>query len=307
MKTSDVYRHITASGIMPTVFVHDIDDTVALAKTLRANGIHVMELLQRTQPALEAIRVVKREVPNIVVGAGTVLNTETAAKVYEMGADFIVCPFYRQELVDWANEHDVAIVPGCGTISEISRGYDSGLRCFKLFPANQLGGPAMIRQISEIYNDARYIPTGGVTFEDTKQYAKSKFVAAVGTVCIMPAELIAAHEWEQIGYLTRRTVSAMLGLRLVYAADMSGAVSEAGRFLEDTEDGCKVPAELFEAEPRPDLGLCTYSIERAMSYFGDRGMTGTVLQYTVDNLPAVADLVDNISGKRIRLVARHSL
>ena len=292
---------------MPTVFVYNIDDTVALAKTLHANGVHAIELLQRTPPALEAIRIVKEKVPGIIVGAGTVLNTEIAAKVYEMGADFLVSPYYHQDIVDWANAHDLAVIPGCGTVSEISRGYDSGLRYFKLFPANQLGGPAMIRQISEIYNDARYIPAGGISFEDTKEYCKSKFVAAVGTVCIMPSALIEAHKWDEIAYLTRKTISVTLGMSLVYAAGMSDAVSEMGLLLEDVKEGCKVPAEIFEMGEKPELGFCTYSIERAISYYGDRGMTGTVIKRTADGLPAVADLVDNTTGKRIRLVARHSL
>ncbi|MCI7623032.1 MAG: bifunctional 4-hydroxy-2-oxoglutarate aldolase/2-dehydro-3-deoxy-phosphogluconate aldolase [Clostridiales bacterium] len=292
---------------MPTVFVYSIEDTVELAKTLHANGVHVIELLQRTEPALEAIRAVKEKVPGIIVGAGTVLNTETASKVYEKGADFIVSPYYHQKIVDWANEHELAVIPGCATISEISRGYDSGLKYFKLFPANQLGGPAMVRQISEIYNDARYIPAGGITFEDVKEYAKSKFIAALGTVCIMPSDLIAAHKWDEIAYLTRKTISVTLGLKLVYAADVCDALGEVGRFLEETAENDTVPTEIFLTGDKPDLGFCTYSIERAMGYFGDRGMTGIIIKKTADGLPAVADMVDDKSGKRIRLVVRHSL
>lgn len=307
MKTSEVYQQITNSGIMPTVFVYSIEDTVELAKTLHANGVHVVELLQRTPDALEAIRAVKEQVPGMVVGAGTVLNPEIAENAYRMGADFIVSPYYHQDIVDWANAHELAAIPGCASISEISRGYDSGLRYFKLFPANQLGGPAMIRQISEIYNDARYIPAGGITFEDTKEYCKSKFVAAVGTVCIMPSDLIAAHKWDEIAVLTRKTISAMLGLELVYSAGVCSALGEAGRFLEEYKEGCKVPLELFETPDAPELGFCTYSIDRAMSYLCGEGTTGTVIRRTTDGLPAVADLTDLATGKRIRLAARYSL
>ena len=127
MKVSEVYQKITNSGIMPTVFVYSVEDTVELAKTLQANGVHVVELLQRTQDALEAIRVVKERVPGMIVGAGTVLNTETAESVYRMGADFIVSPYYHQNIVDRANAHELAVIQGCANISEISLGYDKGM------------------------------------------------------------------------------------------------------------------------------------------------------------------------------------
>lgn len=307
MNRKYVYKRIYECGIMPTTFVYDLEKTVELAKSIHANGIHIIELLQRTPDALEAISVVKKSVPGMIVGAGTVLNVETAEKVWKHGADYIVSPYYHQDIIDWCNEHELAVVPGCASITEVSHGYDSGLRCFKYFPTNELGGMSVIRQISEIYADARYVATGGITFPQLMEYSTSRYIAAVGSVCMMPQKLIDAHAWDEIARLCRQAVAASLGLELIYAGKiLSPAINNnICLFAESRNNYSDIPKHLLEMGEKPDMVFYTNSVDRALAHFAEKGLEGSIIKMADGVSAAVADVTDPADGKRIRLIARH--
>ena len=308
MKKSEAYRKISECGILPTVFVYDLSDTVTLARTLYENGIRVIELLQRTPNALEAIRLVKERVPGMTVGAGTVLDPKGAERVFANGADYVVSPYYHQEIVDCCNEYDTAVIPGCATITEVSRGYDSGLRIFKYFPTNQLGGLDVIRQISEIYADARYVATGGITMEQLYEYSASKYICAVGSVCMMPQALIRAQDWAGIAALTRKAVAGSLGLSLIYDAGQGSAFNEELQLFESgRSDTGSVCGDFFTLGEQPARGMCTNSIERTLAHYADRGMRGEILRRDTDGTPVLADMLDEKTGTRTRLIARYIL
>lgn len=306
-----VYQRIREAGIMPTTFVYDIAETVDLAGTLYENGIHVMEILQRTPDALGAIEAVKRQLPGMLVGAGTVLTAETAEMAAGAGADYLVTPYYSQEIVDWCNRRRMAVIPGCGTVTEVSRGYQSGLRCFKYFPAKQLGGAEAIRQISEIYNDVRYIVTGGMDYDDLLEFSPIKHVAAVGTVCMMPRELIRAHSWAEIGENTRKAVAGSLGLELAYVS--SGSLSPAVTALADMlriysherHQVPEIPQSIRNLGGSHAACFYTNSLERALAFFQTYRAEWEILLREDDGSPVVADLRLPILGETIRLVSRY--
>lgn len=311
MNNSAVYKRIAECGVMPTTFVYDIEETVFLARTLNENGVHVIELLQRTPSALKAIGAVKKAIPDMIVGAGTVRALETAEQAAAAGADYIVTPYYDQNIVDWCNGRGEAIIPGCATITEVSYGYQSGLRCFKYFPIKQLGGVEVIRQISEIYSDARYVVTGGITFDDLLEFAPNPYIAAVGTVCMMPRERIEAHDWEGIAALTRRAVAGSLGMELVYI-DRKG-LDPAGRGLADVlclytqaRSGVpEFPESIRKLTGDPVAGVYTNSLIRALAFFRGFGLEGEVLVTEEERTPVVADVQMPVLGGKLRLVARH--
>lgn len=311
MECSKVYNHIIESGIMPTTFVYDIEETISLARTLNENGIHIIELLQRTPDALEAVSRVKREIPGMIVGAGAVRTLETAKEAVAAGADYIVSPYYRQEIVDWCSSQKVAVIPGCATITEVSRGYQSGLRYFKYFPAKQLGGVEAIRQISEIYSDVRYIVTGGISYDDLLEFAPNPYVMAVGTVCMMPRELVMAHDWDRIAELTRRTVAGVLGMEIAYIAhsrldSVCRGLEELLRFYSQAKSHApEIPEAIRSLRGDHVAGLYTNSLERALAYFREIGLEGKILVNGETMAPVVADVQVPALGGGIRLVARH--
>lgn len=306
-----VYKRIAESGIMPTTFVYDIPETVLLARTLNDNGVHVIELLQRTPEAQAAIGAVKEALPGMIVGAGTILTLEAAQKAVAAGADYVVTPYYSQEIVDWCNEQGVAIVPGCATITEVSHGYQSGLRYFKYFPIKQLGGVEVIRQISEIYSDARYVVTGGIDYEDLLEFSPNPYVVAVGTVCMMPQELVKAHDWSGIAELTRKTVAGSLGMELAYVnrekLDRAGKGLAELLCLYSQARGHvpEIPEAIRSLGGDHIAGIYTNSLVRALAFFRDCGLEGEVLSRENGGTAVVADVQLPMLGGRIRLVARH--
>ena len=309
MDKTETYKRILECGIMPTTFVYNIEETCKLAQTLYDGGIHIIELLQRTPQALEALSAVKNAVPEMIVGAGTVLTIKTAEEAVKCGADYVVSPFYDQNIVDWCCDHDMAVVPGCATITEVSHGYNSGLRCFKYFPVKQLGGAEVIRQISEIYNDARYVVTGGITFDDLIEYAQSKYVGAIGSVCMMPQALINAHQWTQITQLTKKAVAASLGFELAYVNDSLDKVSAnmLGMICSFSHGRSKipdVPEKVQEKNEAYIAGIYTNSIIRALAYCNQHGIAGKVITNEIDGTPVVAEIEIPAWGK-MQLIARH--
>lgn len=308
MEISAVYREIALCGVLPTMFVYDGEATVQLAKTLHDNGIRAVEILQRTPGAPEAIRLVKQQVPGMTAGAGTVRTVEAAEAAVSAGADFIVTPYYSQEIVDWCVRRKIPVIPGCATITEVSRGYQSGLRRFKYFPVKQLGGTEVIRQISEIYSDVRYVVTGGIGYEDLLEFAANPYVMAVGTVCMMPDALVRAHDWAGIAELTRKCVAGVLGLDLAYIScgtdrgtqlllDMLRRYTLArGRLPE-------VPQAIRSLGAPHAAGLYTHAPERALALFSAYGVRGEVLLRDDTGLPVVADL--QLPGGNLRLIAKH--
>lgn len=311
MDSSAVYKRIGECGVMPTTFVYDVEETVCLAKTLNDNGIHVIELLQRTPGALEAIGAVKKAVPDMIVGAGTVRALATAEQAAAAGADYIVTPYYDQSIVDWCSGRGKAIIPGCATITEVSHGYQSGLRCFKYFPIKQLGGVEVIRQISEIYSDARYVVTGGIGYDDLLEFAPNPYIAAVGTVCMMPRERIEAHDWEGIAALTRRAVAGSLGMEVAYIGRKEPDL--AGRGLADVlclyaqarSGAPEIPESIRNLAGDPVAGVYANSLIRALAFFRGFGLEGEVLVTGDEMTPVVADVQMPVLGGRLRLVARH--
>ena len=163
----------------------------------------------------------------------------------------------------------------------------------------------VIRQISEIYADARYVATGGITMEQLYEYSASKYICAVGSVCMMPQALIRAHDWEGIAALTRKSVAGSLGLSQIYSAGRGSAFNEELQLFESGRSGSgPVCDDFFTLGERPERGLCTNSIERTLAHFTDRGMRGEILRRDTDGTPILADLVDEKSGARTRLIAR---
>ena len=176
----DVLKRMACAGIVPVVVLEDAKDAVPTAKAMVAGGIDVMEITFRTAAAADSIRAVAAEVPEMLVGAGTVVNLEQCKLAVECGAKFIVSPGYDEEVVAWCCDNGVAVCPGCVTPTEIMMALKHGLKVLKFFPANVYGGLGAIKALAGPFGGVKFIPTGGVNLQNVGEFIADPHIHAVG-------------------------------------------------------------------------------------------------------------------------------
>ena len=194
------------TGIIPVVVLNNVEDAVPLAKALLKGGIDFMEITFRTSCAAECIAKISKEVPEVVVGAGTVLNVEQAKTAVKNGAKFIVSPGLDEETVRWAMENDIPVIPGCVTPTEIMKAISLGLKVVKFFPADVYGGITAIKALSAPFGQIKFHPTGGVSEANLKDFIEYNAVAAIGGSCVCKKDDIANHDWDKITSLSENAV-----------------------------------------------------------------------------------------------------
>ena len=166
-------------------------------------GVDVMEITFRTAAAPESIRRVAREVPDMLVGAGTVVTLDQCRQAVECGAKFIVSPGYDEEVVSWCCEHDIPVTPGCVTPTEIMMALKHGLKVLKFFPANVYGGLSALKALSGPFGGVKFIPTGGIGPANLGEFAAAPQVHAAGGSWVCPKDDISARNFEKIETLCR--------------------------------------------------------------------------------------------------------
>lgn len=191
------------SPVMPVVVIEDAAAAEPLARALLAGGIRTIEITLRTPAALDAIGAIARAVPDIVVGAGTVLEPGDLDAAINAGARFALSPGGTPKLMKAARKRPIPFIPGVATASEIMRGLALGYECFKFFPAEQLGGAAALKAIAGPLPAARFCPTGGISLENARSYLALANVVCVGGSWLAPADKIAACDWSGIEALAR--------------------------------------------------------------------------------------------------------
>ena len=194
------------AGIVPVVVLEKTEDAVPLADALLKGGISFMEITFRTACAADCIEIISKEVPDMTVGAGTVLNMEQAKLAVEKGANFIVSPGLDEESVKWAIENNIPVVPGCVTPTEIMKAISLGLNVIKFFPAAVYGGIKAIKALSAPFGQVKFLPTGGVSEANLQDFIGNKSVAAVGGSWVCKKDDIANHDWDKITALSANAV-----------------------------------------------------------------------------------------------------
>ena len=204
---------VCEAGIVPVVVLNRVEDAVPLAGALLKGGITFMEITFRTECAADCIEVISREVPDMTVGAGTVINVEQAKTAVARGAEFIVSPGFDEETVRWALDNDIPVIPGTVTPTEIMKAVGMGLRVLKFFPADVYGGIKAIKALSAPFGQVRFLPTGGVSPDNLKDFISNKAVAAVGGSWVCKKDDIANHDWDKITALSAEAVQAIKEMR----------------------------------------------------------------------------------------------
>jgi 2-dehydro-3-deoxyphosphogluconate aldolase/(4S)-4-hydroxy-2-oxoglutarate aldolase len=195
------------SPVMPVVVIDDAAQAEPLARVLLASGIKTIEVTLRTAAALDAIREIVRTAPEMIVGAGTVLNLTDLEAAIEAGARYALSPGATPKLMKAARNAKIPFIPGVATSSEIMRGLDLGYTHFKFFPAEQMGGIAALKAQHGPLPNAKFCPTGGISADKAPSYLALPNVLCVGGSWIAPADKIKAEDWAGIEAAAKQAAS----------------------------------------------------------------------------------------------------
>jgi 2-dehydro-3-deoxyphosphogluconate aldolase / (4S)-4-hydroxy-2-oxoglutarate aldolase len=194
---------LKAQPVIPVIRIDRVADAVPLTRALARGGLSAIEITLRTPVALEAVRLAARDVPEAVIGAGTILTARDFDQAVAAGARFVVSPGTTQELLDAARDSEVPLLPGALTASEVMAAHAQGYSFLKFFPAEQAGGAPYLKSLAAPLPDIRFCPTGGVSAKNAPTYLALPNVLCVGGSWVAPDELIAAGRWDAIEALAR--------------------------------------------------------------------------------------------------------
>jgi 2-dehydro-3-deoxyphosphogluconate aldolase/(4S)-4-hydroxy-2-oxoglutarate aldolase len=205
-KTDKLLPILEGQPVIPVLKIDRLADAVPLARALAAGGLPAIEITLRTPDAIDAIRLVADEVPEALVGAGTILSARNFDEAVDAGARFIVSPGTTQELLDCARASDVPFLPGGITPSEIMSLKEEGYSILKFFPAEQAGGAAFLKSLAAPLAGIRFCPTGGISLANAHDYLGLSNVVCVGGSWVAPDGLLKAGDWDGITALARQAV-----------------------------------------------------------------------------------------------------
>lgn len=195
------------ASVVPVVVIDDADRAVPVAQALVDGGLPIIEVTMRTAAAAEAIFAIASEVPDAVVGAGTVLSGEQAHAIVAAGASFIVSPGLHDDVVTAAYDLSVPIIPGVATATEVQYAWNQGLRTLKFFPAGQAGGLGMIKAFTSVFGDVVFMPTGGVSPKNLRDYLEVPSVIACGGSWLTPSDAVENGDYDRLAELAAEAVA----------------------------------------------------------------------------------------------------
>jgi len=275
-------------GLVPVIRLESAGKAVGLGRALIAGGIPVAEVTFRTAAAEAAIRAMSAELPDLLVGAGTVMTVDQAERALAAGARFIVSPCWVDEVVAFCLERRIPVLPGVVHPDGVAKGLALGLEVLKFFPAGASGGIAMLDALAGPFGSARFVPTGGIDAGNLSSYARRANVLAIGGSWMVRPELVEAEDWAGVERLCREAVFALHDFSFAHLGidgqDEAGCRGAAGRFqrlfnLPLKEGGGSIFAgdriEITKA-PCPGakghLAIRCNQVERAVAHFAAAGI-----------------------------------
>lgn len=279
----DVLKRLAQSGVVPVVVLEDAKDAVPTAKAMLAGGIDVMEITFRTAAAVDSIKAVAQECPDMVVGAGTVINLEQCKLAVECGAKFIVSPGYDEETVAWCCDNGIPVTPGCVTPTEIMMALKHGLKVLKFFPANVYGGLSAIKSLAGPFGGVKFIPTGGVNAQNLAEFISSPYIHAVGGSWICPKADIAAGNFDKITALCKEARKTLLGFEVAHIGINTPDADAA-------MDVCKAFNDAFDFNVKQgnSSNFASTGVEVMKTMF--KGANGHIAIRTNKMIPAIAEM-----------------
>lgn len=200
-------EQLQALKVIPVIAIDNAQDIIPLGKVLAENGLPAAEITFRSEAAVEAIRLLRETQPDMLIGAGTVLNKQQAMAAKEAGATFIVSPGFNPNTVKACQDIGIDIVPGINNPSTIEAALEMGLTTLKFFPAEASGGVNMVKALLAPYTNVNLMPTGGINPANIKDYLAVPRVLACGGTWMVDKKLIEAGQWDELAKLTREAVA----------------------------------------------------------------------------------------------------
>ena len=213
---TELQKRFYSIGIIPVIAMDDAEKAVPLAQALVKGGLPAAEVTFRTAAAEDAIRRIVAEVPDMLVGAGTVLTKEQADRAIAAGAQFIVSPGFNPEITRYVLDKGVAMMPGTATPGEMEQAMSMGLDVVKFFPAEQNGGVAKLKAVAGPYTTLRWMPTGGVNTKNMMDYLSFDKIIACGGTWMVKKDLIEGEKWDEITRICQDAVKTMMGFTLAH-------------------------------------------------------------------------------------------
>ena len=204
---------LRAAGILPVVTVHTLDQARAVSAALLEGGLPAIELTLRTPVAMEALAMLKRELPDVVVGAGTVLTVAQMQQAIDAGADFLVTPGTPAHMADALAEAPLPVVPGAATPTELLALHARGFQVCKLFPATAVGGLPLIKGVSGPMPDLKLCPTGGITEDNAADFLEQPNVVCIGGSWMVPGGWIENGAWDRVREASARAAQVVARVR----------------------------------------------------------------------------------------------
>ena len=315
-----VLQEISKIGIVPVIKIDNAADAVPLAGALIAGGLPCAEVTFRTAAAADAIAAMSAAYPDLLVGAGTVLTTEQVDKAVAAGAKFIVSPGLNPEVVKYCVEREIPIVPGINNPTGIEQALSLGLTTVKFFPAEPSGGVKMIKAMAAPYGNVTFMPTGGVGVDNLKDYLSFPKIIACGGSWMVPADKIAAGDFDGIQKLVREAVDVMLDFKLVHIgvncaneAEADGAAATMKSIFSFATDKRDISSfagtgfEFMNFNGRGTMGhiaVKTSNVERAVYHLTRRGvkLDDSTARYDKNGKLTFIYLADEIAGFAYHLV-----
>jgi len=276
-------------GLVPVVKIEKAEDALPLGKALLDGGLPIAEITFRTSAAEESIKVLNKELPDLLIGAGTVLTVEQVKKATSAGAQFIVSPGFNPKVVDYCVENNIPITPGLNNPTQIEMALERGIQVVKFFPAEASGGLPLLTSMSAPYSGIKFIPTGGVNPNNLTAYLANQKVHACGGSWMVKPDLISSGNFTEITRLTREAIALMLGFAFAHLGineeDEAKALHAANQlshlFYLPLKEGASslFAGPAFEVIKNRYLGehghiaIATNDINRAITYLKRKGIS----------------------------------
>lgn len=291
---------ISQLGMLPVISIEDPDNAVPLARALAAGGLPFMEVMFRTPAAAESIGRIAREIPDFTVGAGTVLSVEQVKTAVTAGAQFIVAPGFNPKVASYCVEHDIPMVPGCDTPTEVEAALNLGITTVKVFPVIQLGGVATLKLLAGPYQKLSFVPTGDLDRPWAYELLKFRRVSAAGGDFMLSYDDIHNRRFESIRQSVEDTILGYLKFHVKHvglncqdageALSLSQALAGALNLKVQEKTKSIFAGDMFECTKVPFYGakghiaLGTADAQRAYYYLKHRG-----LAFREDSISRTAD------------------
>lgn len=316
-----ILEKIGELGIVPVVKIEKAEDALPLGRALMDGDLPIAEITFRTSAAEESIKILNRELPKLLVGAGTVLTVEQVKKAVSAGAKFIVSPGFNPKVVDYCIKNSIPVTPGINNPTQIEMALEREIEVVKFFPAEASGGLELLESMSAPYSGIKFIPTGGINLNNLSSYLSYNKVHACGGSWMVKDNLISSGNFNEITRLTQEAVSTMLGFGFAHlgineenkdkAFDSANLLSGLFYFPIKEGNSSIFAGSGFEVMKNQYLGkhghmaIATNDIHRAIAYLKAKGISILTETAKEDKGKLKAVYIDQeVSGFAIHLLQK---